>query len=1033
MKKALYVLIAVLVLGGIAYALTQTSLLKGSFSGGDFTNFRSDSDLTSVNAADLKEQLLQHGMEIVTPSTTDTDGDNLPDELEVLIGTSWNVADTDGDTIDDGTELDKSKPYVTNPLLADTDGGGVDDGTEVKIDKTDPEDPTDDLGVTTDDQVNFTVTDISYSATNDYFYVEVCAENTTTDSAYNPTIVNTLTIAAKDSSYQSGITGIDDGCVSINIEKTVTSDYGIDITAAGDYEVTATIDSDDLHAESDETDNSLTETITFEGTAEPSDDDADDDGLTDTQEAEWHTDPTVQDSDEDGLSDGYEVHRETPVLTLDFTVKKSEYAYKESPTLPNMKDTDLDGLLDGEEYYEKTNPLEIDTDFGGVNDFDEVAAGTDPLDAKDDAADGDADIGKATDLDADLDADDDGVLDIVEAEWGTDPNNADTDGDGLSDGYEVNRDTPVLGLDSEVDASDYEYKDTPTDPNAWDTDEGGLSDGEEYEKDTDPLDETDDVDGSSTVATYCTDITVDPETYTLTSDDEDVEFDVTVTLNDSGEPSTSSIGWSGTLIIETEGSGTLYDSNGNEGEAATSTSGAKLMVLKIDLTYMDLTETVTYKGGSEDDEIKAYIKGENCADTLTVAVDIKDTQEETLACTSLDIVPDTYTLPTGETSLGFTVEVIAEEESLSSFWSNILSNLLSLFTSTGEEVWDGILVVESSNANGAFTSGSVVDEVNPIELELMGPSNSTDINYYYAEAGDVITAEIEGEETVCTDTLTLEAEEVVADEEVAAEDEEVADEEETVAEDEEVASEEDTSDEEDSEEVATTTTDDSSTDDSSSSSTSTASSEWDTILTSKAYVCTEPFTDADEEDWFWGKACRLYRAGVFTGLDEDTVGPGQYFTRAEAIKVLVLLSGNEDRGSSEHFTDVSLSDWFYDYYVAAEDMGIVRGTSANPNTPITRGDLMLYMTRIVAENTDGEEGTLWGWDEGDIPFSDLGKTDYYTYSIIIGYNTVVEDPDTGTTRVFEGYSNGTSGAKNYIARSEAMTLALRFYLAWYAN
>ena len=165
---------------------------------------------------------------------------------------------------------------------------------------------------------------------------------------------------------------------------------------------------------------------------------------------------------------------------------------------------------------------------------------------------------------------------------------------------------------------------------------------------------------------------------------------------------------------------------------------------------------------------------------------------------------------------------------------------------------------------------------------------------------------------------------------------------------------------------------------------------------------------------------------VFADLSPDGENSTDNLTRAEAVKILMVLSGKEGNGTVEHFTDVSPNDWFYDYYVAAEKAGIVHGTLANPNKPITRGDLMVYMARTA-------EQTLYGWDETDIPFPDLKKSDYYTYAIIIGYQTFVEDPTVGTARVFEGYSNGTSGAKNYIARSEAMTLALRFYLAWYAN
>lgn len=71
------------------------------------------------------------------------------------------------------------------------------------------------------------------------------------------------------------------------------------------------------------------------------------------------------------------------------------------------------------------------------------------------------------------DSDGDGLSDEEEAKLGTDPNNPDTDGDGLLDGEEVNK---------------YE-----TDPLDKDTDKGGIMDGVEVKNGADPLDADDDI------------------------------------------------------------------------------------------------------------------------------------------------------------------------------------------------------------------------------------------------------------------------------------------------------------------------------------------------------------------------------------------------------------------------------------------------------------------------------------------------------------------------------------------------------------
>lgn len=101
----------------------------------------------------------------LTGGELDSDGDGLPDWLELQIGTDPFNPDTDGDGLSDGEEhliyfTDPLNPdtdydgltdgaevhvYGTDPLNPDTDGGGVRDGHEVMEDGTDPLDPTDDL------------------------------------------------------------------------------------------------------------------------------------------------------------------------------------------------------------------------------------------------------------------------------------------------------------------------------------------------------------------------------------------------------------------------------------------------------------------------------------------------------------------------------------------------------------------------------------------------------------------------------------------------------------------------------------------------------------------------------------------------------------------------------------------------------------------------------------------------------------------------------------------------------------------------
>jgi outer membrane protein OmpA-like peptidoglycan-associated protein len=95
---------------------------------------------TDPNNADTDGDGLTDGEEVNTyhtnPLKVDSDGDNLPDKDEITVNkTNPNRADTDGDGLSDGDEILK---YSTDPLKVDTDGDGLSDGDEVTKTKTDP-------------------------------------------------------------------------------------------------------------------------------------------------------------------------------------------------------------------------------------------------------------------------------------------------------------------------------------------------------------------------------------------------------------------------------------------------------------------------------------------------------------------------------------------------------------------------------------------------------------------------------------------------------------------------------------------------------------------------------------------------------------------------------------------------------------------------------------------------------------------------------------------------------------------------------
>jgi hypothetical protein len=180
-------------------------------------------------------------------------------------------------------------------------------------------------------------------------------------------------------------------------------------------------------------------------------------------------------------------------------------------TDPLDADTDDDGLTDAEEKQLKTDPLDNDSDNDGVEDGVEVEANTNPNDNTDTPVDTDGDgmtdsfenehFGDPVNGDPDADPDNDGLTNKEEAELGTDPNNADSDGDGIEDGDEVNNSLdPTDKTDASADKdgdglTNAEEIINGTDLNDPDTDNDGLTDGEEVVLGTDPKDSDTDNDG----------------------------------------------------------------------------------------------------------------------------------------------------------------------------------------------------------------------------------------------------------------------------------------------------------------------------------------------------------------------------------------------------------------------------------------------------------------------------------------------------------------------------------------------------------
>lgn len=120
-----------------------------------------------------------------------------------------------------------------------------------------------------------------------------------------------------------------------------------------------------------------------------------------------------------------------------------------------------------------------------------------------------------------------------------------------------------------------------------------------------------------------------------------------------------------------------------------------------------------------------------------------------------------------------------------------------------------------------------------------------------------------------------------------------------------------------------------------------------TALAEKA----DDFTDVSRSDWYYQFVDYVTSKGYFNGTAETTFAPAENMTRAMFVTVLFRFDGAKGDRSQSAFTDVAPGEWYTDAINWAAANRIVDGVGDGkfaPNDPITRAQMCTMIERYLA-------------------------------------------------------------------------------------
>ncbi len=175
-----------------------------------------------------------------------------------------------------------------------------------------------------------------------------------------------------------------------------------------------------------------------------------------------------------------------------------------------------------------------------------------------------------------------------------------------------------------------------------------------------------------------------------------------------------------------------------------------------------------------------------------------------------------------------------------------------------------------------------------------------------------------------------------------------------------------------------------------------------------------PYSDVDEDDWFYAYVKDATVAGIMNGVSEDKFAPDMKVTRAMLVTMLYRAEGEPTAVSDAKFEDIDQKAYYADAVAWAAENGIVTGysdTEFAPDKNVTREQIATILFRYAAhkglEAVDLSE---------NLAFKDADKISGYA---VAPMNWLVGN------EIITGYSDGTVKPQGEASRAEVAAMTAR--------